>query len=147
MKMSLFIVVLSLGVSVGSVAQADSDGLTVEEIVQQANHMALYQGQDGAGKVTMVDRWFGYFMDKLDHMGLHEDTAVVVVSDHGHPLGEHGMWRKVPAALRFNMLNDVMLMSLPDKYQSHGKGIPPWSTSMTSRRHCFLWQSLRHRNR
>jgi len=54
MKMSLFIVALSLGVSVGSAAAADSDGLTVEEIVQQANHMALYQGQDGTGKVTMV---------------------------------------------------------------------------------------------
>lgn len=83
----------------------------------EGNHIrAMY-----AGKVTMVDRWFGYFMDKLDHMGLHEDTAVVVVSDHGHPLGEHGMWRKVPPALRFNMLNAVMLMSLPDTYQSHGK--------------------------
>jgi arylsulfatase A-like enzyme len=83
----------------------------------EANHIrAMY-----AGKVTMVDRWFGYFMDKLDHMGLHEDTAVVVVSDHGHPLGEHGMWRKVPVALRFNMLDAVMLVSLPDNYQSHGK--------------------------
>ena len=60
-------------------------------------------------------------MDKLDHMGLNEDTTVVVVSDHGHPLGEHGMWRKVPAALRFNMLDAVMLMSLPDKYQIHGE--------------------------
>ena len=66
-----------------------------------------------AGEITMVDRWFGHFMEKFYNMGLEEDTAVVVVSDHGHPLGEHGMLRKVPPNLRYNLLDAVMLMSLP----------------------------------
>ncbi|MBW1698500.1 MAG: sulfatase [Deltaproteobacteria bacterium] len=76
-----------------------------------------------AGKVTMVDRWFGHFMEKFNHMELHEDTAVLVVSDHGHPLGEHGIVRKIPSACRFNMLDAVMLMSLPVGYGCHGKRI------------------------
>jgi len=86
---------------------------------KELKHMrALY-----AGEVTMVDRWFGHFMEKFNNMELSEDTAVVVVSDHGHPLGEHGIVRKILSACRFNMLNAVMLMSLPAKYGCSGNRI------------------------
>lgn len=40
-----------------------------------------------AGEVTMVDRWFGYFLETLRHSGRLEDTIVAVISDHGHNLG------------------------------------------------------------
>ncbi|NPV09923.1 MAG: sulfatase [Anaerolineae bacterium] len=40
-----------------------------------------------AGEVTMVDRWFGYFMETLRHSGRLEDTVVGVISDHGHNIG------------------------------------------------------------
>ena len=39
-----------------------------------------------AGSVTMVDRWFGHFMDALAYSGKLEDTVVGVISDHGHAL-------------------------------------------------------------
>jgi len=43
-----------------------------------------------AGKVTMVDEWFGRVMDALDARDRWDDTAVIVTSDHGFFLGEHG---------------------------------------------------------
>lgn len=36
--------------------QGRAQELSVDEIVRKANHMALYQGQDGKGKVTLVIR-------------------------------------------------------------------------------------------
>ena len=46
------------------------------------------------GKVTMMDRWFGVFMDKLDEMSLWEDTMVIFTTDHGHDLGERRAFGK-----------------------------------------------------
>jgi len=43
-----------------------------------------------AGLVTMVDRWFGHFMEALELSGALEDTLVAVISDHGHNLGYRG---------------------------------------------------------
>ena len=36
-----------------------------------------------AGLVTMVDRWFGYFMEALELSGALANTVVAVISDHG----------------------------------------------------------------
>lgn len=55
------------------------DKLTPREVKRiQANY---------AGEVTMVDRWFGYFLENLLHTGRIKDTVVAVISDHGHNLG------------------------------------------------------------
>lgn len=43
-----------------------------------------------AGKVTMVDRQFGDVLDVLDEHDLWDETMVVVTSDHGFFLGDHG---------------------------------------------------------
>jgi arylsulfatase A-like enzyme len=42
-----------------------------------------------AAEVTMTDRWFGNFLDKMDSTGLSENTLLIVLSDHGVALGEH----------------------------------------------------------
>jgi arylsulfatase A-like enzyme len=47
-----------------------------------------------AGNVTMVDRWFGRVLDVLDEEGLWDETMVVVTSDHGFALGDHGLMGK-----------------------------------------------------
>jgi arylsulfatase A-like enzyme len=47
-----------------------------------------------AGKVTMVDRWFGRVLDALDEEGLWDETMVVVTTDHGYALGDHGYLAK-----------------------------------------------------
>ena len=40
-----------------------------------------------AGEVTMVDRWFGQFIETLRTTGRLENSVVAVISDHGHNLG------------------------------------------------------------
>jgi arylsulfatase A-like enzyme len=40
-------------------------------------------------ETSLVDHWFGVLLDKIDELGLTEDTAIVFTSDHGYLLGEH----------------------------------------------------------
>jgi len=42
------------------------------------------------GEVTMVDTWFGYFLRRLENMGLMKKAAIIFTSDHGFYFGEHG---------------------------------------------------------
>ncbi|MBA2691807.1 MAG: sulfatase [Rubrobacter sp.] len=46
------------------------------------------------GEVTMVDRWVGRLLDKLDVLGIRDDTWVFFTSDHGFYFGEHGYFGK-----------------------------------------------------
>jgi len=43
-----------------------------------------------AGEVTLTDRWVGHLLRQVELMGLFENTCVILVSDHGMYLGEHG---------------------------------------------------------
>jgi len=61
-------------------------GLT-EEDVEMAH--ATY-----CGEVTMVDRWIGRLLEKLDVLGLTDNTVVLFTSDHGFFFGEHGYFGK-----------------------------------------------------
>jgi len=60
----------------------DVTGFT-EERVEKAH--ATY-----CGEVTMVDTWIGYFLRRLENMGLMDNTAIIFTSDHGMYFGEHG---------------------------------------------------------
>ena len=46
---------------------------------------ALYSGE-----CTLVDTWLGALLEKVDHLGLMDDTAITIISDHGHYVGDHG---------------------------------------------------------
>ncbi len=50
-----------------------------------AHCRALY-----AGEVTMVDHWVGHLLAAIDRLGFRDDTAVILMSDHGFYHGEHG---------------------------------------------------------
>ena len=41
----------------------------------------------------MMDKYIG-ILDKLDELGLSEDTIVVFTTDHGHFFGQHGLQAK-----------------------------------------------------
>jgi arylsulfatase A-like enzyme len=43
-----------------------------------------------AAEAELVDRWIGRVLQKVDDLDLWDDTVVVVTSDHGASLGEHG---------------------------------------------------------
>lgn len=47
-----------------------------------------------AATLTMADTWLGRLFDKMDELDLWDDTVVVLTTDHGHLLGEHGYWAK-----------------------------------------------------
>jgi arylsulfatase A-like enzyme len=46
------------------------------------------------GEVTMVDRWLGRLLEKLDVLGIRQRTYVVFTSDHGFYFGEHDLFGK-----------------------------------------------------
>ena len=52
-----------------------------------------------AAEVTMTDRWLGVFLDRLHGLRLERDTVVVLVSDHGIYLGDHGYTGKTAGLL------------------------------------------------
>lgn len=43
------------------------------------------------GEVSLVDHWVGKLLDKIEALGLRENTAVIFASDHGFLFGEHGL--------------------------------------------------------
>lgn len=48
---------------------------------------ALYDGE-----VTQHDHWLGKFMERLESLGVAEDTLLVITSDHGEEFMEHGSY-------------------------------------------------------
>src|SRR5215218_7859788 len=52
-----------------------------------------------AAELTMTDHWLGVFLDRLRKAGRFEDTAIVLVGDHGIYLGEHGWTGKISTSL------------------------------------------------
>ncbi|MEI7759455.1 MAG: sulfatase [Thermoleophilia bacterium] len=42
-----------------------------------------------SGEVTLMDRWVGRLAEKLDVLGIADNTVLVFVSDHGYYFGEH----------------------------------------------------------
>lgn len=67
-----------------------------------------------AGMVTLVDRWIGNVLQRLHDLRLADETAVVLVSDHGFMLGEHGLTGKIATALHAEMSQVPLIVRAPD---------------------------------
>ncbi len=67
-----------------------------------------------AGEVTMVDRWLGRFLDKMESTGRMEDTFLVLLADHGVALGEHGYTGKPYNALWPELVDIPFFIRSPD---------------------------------
>ncbi|GIP37873.1 sulfatase [Paenibacillus sp. J31TS4] len=46
------------------------------------------------GMISLMDKYIGKILNKLDELGLAEDTIVVFTTDHGHFFGQHGLQAK-----------------------------------------------------
>ncbi len=56
-----------------------------------ARDVAVYYGM-----VSLMDKYIGRIIDRLDTLGLADDTLVVFTTDHGHLFGQHGLCAKGP---------------------------------------------------
>ena len=72
-----------------------------------------------AAECTMVDRWIGHLLERLEDTGLAENTVVMITSDHGFLHGEHGYIGKT-------------IMDL------EGRGVPPTFANLP------LWEEIAH---
>ena len=62
----------------------------VTEDGKTANHVRC----EYAALVSMCDAYLGRILDKMDEYDLWDDTLLIVNTDHGFLLGEHGWWGK-----------------------------------------------------
>jgi arylsulfatase A-like enzyme len=67
-----------------------------------------------AAEVSLVDTWFGYFIDYLKRIDIWNNSIIVVVSDHGHMLGEHGLVAKAANPLRREVADLVAMIRFPE---------------------------------
>ena len=67
-----------------------------------------YRDHPYAGEVAYTDQALGSFLEKLRSMGRLENTLLVVTSDHGESLGEHG--EKTHGAFAYNSTLQVPLI-------------------------------------
>lgn len=64
----------------------------IGESVDEATARRLIHGYKAC--VSYIDAQIGKILDKLEELGLDENTAVILLGDHGWNLGDHGMWCK-----------------------------------------------------
>ena len=64
------------------------------ERVTQDQQTVDHVRNEYAALVTMCDRSLGRVLDTMDELGLWDDTLLLVNTDHGFLLGEHGWWAK-----------------------------------------------------
>jgi len=48
------------------------------------------------GMISFMDHWIGQTLDRLDELGMTDNTLIVFTTDHGHFLGQHGLIAKGP---------------------------------------------------
>jgi arylsulfatase A-like enzyme len=58
---------------------------------QLRRDMAIYYGM-----ISFMDHQIGRTLDRLDELGIADETLVVFTTDHGHFLGQHGLTAKGP---------------------------------------------------
>ena len=76
----------------------------VSETAEEIEHMRY----EYAALVSMCDEQLGKVLDTMDELDLWKDTMLIVNTDHGFLLGEHGWWAKAKMPI-YNELAHVPL--------------------------------------
>jgi uncharacterized sulfatase len=71
--------------------------------------MAVYYGM-----ISLMDKYIGRILDKLEDLGLADNTVVVFTTDHGHLFGQHGLVAK--GAFHYE---DLLKIPMIVKYPGH----------------------------
>lgn len=67
-----------------------------------------------AGECSFVDHCMGIFLEGLDELGYMDDSVIVLLADHGHPLADHGKFLKSGDRLYSELLNVPFMIYSPD---------------------------------
>ena len=84
--------------------------LSGSELVLVDRMKALY-----AAEVTMTDRWLGVFLERLHDLRLERETAIVLVSDHGFFVGDHGLTGKQSTRLHPELIHVPLIVVHPER--------------------------------
>lgn len=68
-----------------------------------------------AGEISLVDKWLGYFLDTLEYMNLSKKTLLILISDHGHHVGEKNLIGKFPYPILSEVADLVFFIRNPEK--------------------------------
>ncbi|MEM1601662.1 MAG: sulfatase [Candidatus Bathyarchaeia archaeon] len=66
-----------------------------------------------AGEASFVDYCFGLLLEALKDLGYYDDSIIIVVADHGHPLADHGKFLKGPDRMYSELLKVPFIMHVP----------------------------------
>lgn len=70
-----------------------------------------------AATLTMADKWLGKLLDEIERQYGFEDTMIILTTDHGHMLGEHGVTGKNRWHVWNEMAHLPLIVHLPeDRY-------------------------------
>jgi len=76
--------------------------------------------------VSAIDYNVGRIVNRLEELGIAEDTLVIFLSDHGFLLEQHGLWGKGNTSWPYNMYDESMLVPA---FFHHPGSIPAGRTS------------------
>lgn len=74
-------------------AQSEADWPPYTPVLEDQNTVEHVR-YEYAALLSKCDRYLGKVLDKMDEYNLWEDTMLIVNTDHGFLLGEHGWWGK-----------------------------------------------------
>lgn len=66
-----------------------------------------------AGEAAFVDHCLGRLFQALQDLGYYDDSVIVLLADHGHPLGDHGKFLKGTDRLYNELLKVPFMVRLP----------------------------------
>ncbi len=66
-----------------------------------------------AAALTIADKWLGEFLDRFYDLGLHENTVLALVSDHGILLGDRGWTGKIAQELHPELIQVPFILVHP----------------------------------
>jgi len=66
-----------------------------------------------AGECAYVDHYVGVFLNRLRELGLYDESLIILIADHGHPLAEHGKFLKGGDRMYSELLKVPFLVHFP----------------------------------
>lgn len=66
-----------------------------------------------AGEVASVDHALGELLETLEKSGYYEDSIILLVADHGHPLADHGKFLKGADRMYSELLMVPCMLRMP----------------------------------